>query len=143
VLWRFLGCAVLCWHCVCGRNRCQTVNFESHCCLSCCYHVGIDCSGLSFVSSFSFLRFQTRLEEHEDVLRSQFEERERELVELNQLTARRLAQAESKFAAQQASKLIPGTSLHTHTHSVWHDYVCVCCCWPLYKLSLSLSFSTY
>ena len=53
------------------------------------------------------LRFQTRLEEHEDVLRSQFEDRERELVELNQLTARRLAQAESKFAALQASKLIP------------------------------------
>lgn len=55
---------------------------------------------------FSLLRFQTRLEEHEDGLRSQFEERERELAELNQLTARRLAEAESKLAAQQASKLI-------------------------------------
>ncbi|KAK4029429.1 hypothetical protein OUZ56_022421 [Daphnia magna] len=45
----------------------------------------------------------SRVEEHEDVLRSQFEERERELVELNRLTAHRLAQAESKFAAQQAT----------------------------------------
>lgn len=85
------------------------------------------------------LRFQARLEEHEDVLRSQFEERERELVELNQLTARRLVQAESKFAAQQASKLIPVDLLHTHTHS---GGMIMCVGRYINCLSLSL-FSTY
>lgn len=61
----------------------------------------------SHLFPYLFLRFQTRLEEHEAGLRCQFEDRERELVELNQLTARRLTETESKLAALQASKLIP------------------------------------
>lgn len=53
---------------------------------------------------------QSRLEEREAELKSQFEERERELIELNQLTVRRMTDSDSKCAALQNSKLILSSS---------------------------------
>jgi hypothetical protein len=56
---------------------------------------------------------QSRLEEREAELKSQFEERERELIELNQLTVRRMTDSDSKCTALQNSKLILSSSSST------------------------------
>ena len=77
---------------------------------------------------FSFLvSFQDRLEEREAQLRGQFDERERELAELNRVTSRRLAEAETRCAQLQSSKSTPldlqyshkviHTRTHTHTNA--------------------------
>ena len=49
---------------------------------------------------------QVRLEEHGAKLAAEHEERLNELTELNRLSARRLAECESKCTALQSSKLI-------------------------------------
>lgn len=49
---------------------------------------------------------QVRLEENETKLQAEHEQRLHELTELNRLTARRLADSESKCTALQSSKLI-------------------------------------
>jgi len=57
---------------------------------------------------------QVRLEEHGAKLAAEHEERLNELTELNRLSARRLAECESKCTALQSSKLISWLLLLHH-----------------------------